>query len=132
MSELEQVSKEMMDELEDFGRHTFDIGMNLFFKNCYPELEHYRCTHGVGLDFNVFLKIIKHVNGDPQFEAEKPKKWIVRSKKIDLFTGYWFLALNKHGLMNLYFGDKYTPYKFDTREEAEKWSNPQTEVVEVE
>lgn len=127
MSELEQVSKEMMDELEDFGRHTFDIGMNLFFKNCYPELEHYRCMHGVGLYFNVFLKIIKHVNGDPQFEAEKPKKWIVRSK-INL--AFSFLAVYAGSFMLV--SDKQNATFFDTREEAEKWTNPYTEVVEVE
>lgn len=132
MSELEQVSKEMMDELEEFGKYSFDYAMELFNNDQFPSLEYYRCTHGIDNDYNVFLKIIEHVNGEPQFESEKPKKWIVRSKKIDLFVGYWFLALNNHGFMNLYFGDKYTPYKFDTREEAEKWTNPQTEVVEVE
>ncbi|KRN77250.1 hypothetical protein [Weissella minor] len=130
MSELEQVSQKMMEELEDFGRHTFDIGMNLFFKNCYPELEHYRCTHGVGLDFNVFLKIIKHVNGDPQFEAEKPKKWIVESIK-DADDEHWYLV-KRYGMFTLKPLYSIDAYKFDTREEAEKWTNPQTEVVEVE
>lgn len=69
MSELEQVSKEMMDELEEFGKYSFDYAMELFNNDQFPSLEYYRCTHGIDNDYNVFLKIIEHVNGEPQFES---------------------------------------------------------------
>lgn len=136
MSELEQVSKEMMDELNSL-RHNYKLkkfGTIVGLMNDVLEEEHLT-EHLAYLGHSQKFEqaIIDYVVWNKDlFEAEKTKKWIVRSKKIDLFVGYWFLALNNHGFMNLYFGDKYTPYKFDTREEAEKWTNPQTEVVEVE
>lgn len=81
------------------------------------------------------VKIIQHVYlNKPQFEAEKTKKYVVRSKETDDQGDFSYLSLEeRYGLAystNTY--DFYTAEKFDTREEAEKWKNPLTEVVEVE
>jgi len=133
---LEPVSQAMMDELEEFGGVSFYVAMDLFNKGKFPNMEYYRSSRGIDNDYNVFYKFIKHINGEPQFEAEKPKKYIVRSKEVDIEGNSLYL------IFRTVFGLKYsaTAYvddisdveKFDTREEAEKWTNPLMEVVEVE
>lgn len=128
---LEVVSQEMMEELDEFSEYSFYFAMKLFIDNKFPSLDYYRCTHGIGNDYNVFLKVIKHVNGEPQFEAEKTKKWIVRSMKEVNLLDTWYLK-NDGGIFRLKCCEEYLAIKFDTKEEAEKWTNPQTEVVEVE
>ncbi|WP_419155679.1 hypothetical protein [Weissella minor] len=94
MSELEQVSKEMMEELDEFSDYSFYFAMKLFIDNKFPSLEYYRCTHGLDNDYNVFLKIIKHVNGEPQFEAEKTKKYVIKYKELDYDDDPWFVAFH--------------------------------------
>ncbi len=81
------------------------------------------------------VKIIQHVYlNNPQFEAEKPNKYIVRTKEWDDDGNCIFMNLDTfNGLtypISTY--DFYMAEKFDTREEAEKWKNPLMEVVEVE
>lgn len=135
MSELEQVSKEMMGELDRFRKMSFYEAMNVFNAGGFPELEYHRSAYGIGNDYNVFLKIIKHINGEPQFEAGKPKKWIVRTKDTDNSGGYWYLIDFYDAFYHLhhaYYDLAPAVVKFNTRKEAEKWTNPQTEVVEVE
>ena len=82
-----------------------------------------------------YLKIIKHINGEPQFEEEKPKKYVVQSKKTDNGGDYWYVVNTDRTFYTFHYA--YSPMakivvKFDTREEAEKWTNPLMEVVEVE
>lgn len=127
---LEVVTQAMMDELEVFGGIPFDVAMDLFKQENFPNMEYYRLSRGIDNDHNVFYKFIKHINGEPQFKAQKPKKWIVRSKEPDEWGKRWyvkkecgFLCLNNYGEL---------PYKFDTKEEALKYATPQCEVVEVE
>lgn len=135
---MEQVSKRMMEELEN--AHSLNEILDSMYddKKCkcidfdYWYLKSYLKYN----DFSdeTYLKIIKHINGEPQFEAEKTKKYIVRSKQADDQGDFIYLSLEeRYGLTystNTY--DFYTAEKIDTREEAEEWKNPLTEVIEVE
>lgn len=78
---------------------------------------------------NRLIAIIRWVSGEDVFEVEKPKKWVVRSKKtypdgthryvqiIDDFSDWQF--------------DIVKATRFDTKEEAESWANAHQEVIEV-
>ncbi|MBM7617278.1 hypothetical protein JOC36_000827 [Weissella uvarum] len=63
------------------------------------------------------------------FEEEKPKKYIVRA--TDDSDQSWYLSRNDYGIMDMVPAFMIAT-TFDTKEEAEKWTNPLTEVVEVE
>lgn len=131
---MEQVNKKMMEELEEFDEEPFHIAMELFNEGNFPEMDYYRVTHGIDNDSNVFLKIIKHINGDPQFEEEKPKKYVIKYKELDYDDDPWFITFNDaYNLKKISNTAKISNATvFDTKEEAEKWTNPQTEVIEVE
>ena len=84
---------------------------------------------------NRLIAIIRWVNGEDVFEIEKPKKWVVRDKVKDIDGDYWYVLVEKN------YGVEYTSRhisrsnnytKFDTKEEAESWTNAHQEVVQVE
>lgn len=79
---------------------------------------------------NRLIAIIRWVNGEDVFEVEKPKKWVVRSKRTDEDGYYWYVA-NYKGLTNRVFYEEQAT-KFETKEEAQSWANSHQEVVEVE
>lgn len=85
---------------------------------------------------NRLIAIIRWVNGEDVFKVEKPKKWVVRSKDIDSDNNRLYVEIEKHD--NLKYDvptlAKEVPEnatKFDTKEEAESWTNSHQEVVEV-
>lgn len=130
---LEVVSQEMIDELASV--ESLDEILDYVYQRCGGSLPHvenyiYKNNYSNG----TYLKIIQHLNGDLQFEAEKPKKWIVRSVNHDGENHYKYLIYSEDTDLPMYeIGYDFGPIvKFDTKEEAEKWTNPQTEVVEVE
>lgn len=141
MSKLEQVSKGMMEELEDtkLGSTPFDLEEIVYNNQAYrktPEINEWYVNHyfaSLAETTELQLKLIKHMwLNDPQFEEEKPKKYVVRSKKADDQGDFIYLYLNTlYGLTypaNAYI-DENDAEKFNTREEAEKWENPLMEVV---
>ncbi|RDF88659.1 hypothetical protein DQM10_06885 [Leuconostoc mesenteroides subsp. mesenteroides] len=75
------------------------------------------------------------LNPDETIEIVPTKKWFVRSKKRDYDGDYAFLA----GIINTndwIYREQYDDvigmlYPFDTKEEAEKWTNPLTEAVQL-
>ncbi|WP_417852575.1 hypothetical protein [Weissella viridescens] len=141
---MEQVSKGMMKELEhaklDFLPYNLsDVLFSQFYKNT-PEISKWYASHGL-LSFaeitELQLELIKHIwLNDPQFEEEKPKKYVVQSKEADTGGDFRYLIFQEaYGVtytVNEYVNNFYKAEKFDTREEAEKWTNPLMEVVEVE
>lgn len=90
---------------------------------------------------NRLIALIRYVNGEDTFEVEKPKKWIVRSKKrtwddykvVVLFDDNVCIPSDSEQAFTMRIDDglRYA-FKFNTREEAEKWTNPLMEVVEWE
>lgn len=133
MNELEQVSKDMMAELNK--AHSLDEILESWYdgEKYYSSLLSYLKENRFSDE--AYLKIIKHINGDTQFEAEKTKKYVVRTKQMDNMGDFRYLALGaSYGLTypaNTYAYDVSVVEKFDTREEAEKWTNPLMEVVEM-
>ena len=83
---------------------------------------------------NRLIAIIRWVNGEDDFEVEKPKKWVVRSKECNEQGNYLYVYLiDSNGVKDVMTGwTKYIATKFDTKEEAESWANAHQEVVEVE
>lgn len=79
------------------------------------------------------ISIIRYMSGAYDFEVEKPKKWVVRSKDSNdvgehryLRVTYTFSINHAEAVSDVY------ATKFDTKEEAESWANSHQEVVEVE
>ena len=80
------------------------------------------------------ISIIRYMSGANDFEVEKPKKWVVRSKECNEQGNYLYVYLiDSNGVKDVMTGwTKYIATKFDTKEEAESWANAHQEVVEVE
>lgn len=137
---MEQVSKRMMAELNDIRKHELEYRtmpsqfLNNVLEDKYVEISKWYWQQMSRADAQ--FKLIEHVFGDtPQFEAEKSKKYVVQSKKTDGGGDYWYVVNTGRTFYTYHYA--YSPMakivvKFDTREEAEKWTNPLMEVVEVE
>ena len=73
------------------------------------------------------------MSGANDFEVEKPKKWVVRSKETDEDGDYHYVDLdnfkNLKSVSTIYGLDFAT--KFDAKEEAQSWANSHQEVIEV-
>ena len=72
------------------------------------------------------------MSGANDFEVEKPKKWVVRSKETDDDNDHWYVRLpNNIDVINdvVYYMSSAT--LFNTKEEAQSWANSHQEVIEV-
>ena len=81
------------------------------------------------------VAVIRWIEDDKVFEAKKPKKWVVRSKELNANGDNHYGVLAHFGdiaEMNYFSYDAYNATKFDTKEEAESWTNAHQEVIEVE
>ena len=80
------------------------------------------------------ISIIRYMSGANDFEVEKPKKWVVRSKDRTEQGSYLYIYLiDSNGVKDFMTGwTKDIATKFDTKEEAESWANAHQEVVQVE
>lgn len=124
-----------MKELEDAKfSYPFDLE-KIVYNEAYkktPEISEWYVNHDMASFAEITelqLKLIKHIwLNDPQFEAEKTKKYIVQIKNESAKYSY-LKVLDLDFDMAFYKKDA---TKFDTHEEAKKWTNPLTEVVEVE
>ena len=74
------------------------------------------------------------MSGANDFEVEKPKEWVVRSKECNEQGNYLYVYLiDSNGVKDFMTGwTKDIATKFDTKEEAESWANAHQEVVQVE
>lgn len=66
---------------------------------------------------------------DRTIEIVPNMKWFVRSKTSDEKYGYWYLHKTEHYFFHEYIKELST--QFDTKEEAEEWTNPLTEAVQL-
>ena len=80
------------------------------------------------------ISIIRYMSGANDFEVEKPKKWVVRSKECNEQGNYLYIYLiDSNGVKDVMTGfTKDIATKFNTKEEAESWTNAHQEVVQVE
>ena len=80
------------------------------------------------------ISIIRYMSGANDFEVEKPKKWVVRSKDRTEQGSYLYIYLiDSNGVKDVMTSwTKDIATKFDTKEEAESWANSHQEVVQVE
>ena len=80
------------------------------------------------------ISIIRYMSGANDFEVEKPKEWVVRSKECNEQGNYLYVYLiDSNGVKDVMTGwTKDIATKFDTKEEAESWANAHQEVVQVE
>ena len=134
MSEKYVVSQEFMNELEEWKKRgntdvyfvgSYDISMLPDYVKRwwdYPEINNSEQN-------NRLIAIIRWVNGEDVFDVEKPKNWVVRSKKADEDDEYRYVFVENDivGDPENYWGAT----RFDTKEEAQSWANSHQEVVEV-
>ena len=139
MSEKYVVSQKFMNELEEWKKRgntdvyfvgSYDISMlpiDVIRWWDYPEINNFECN-------NRLIAIIRWVNGEDVFEVEKPKKWVVRSKKCTDQGSYLYVYfIDRNGIKDVMTGwTTHIATKFDTKEEAESWANDHQEVIEVE
>ena len=80
------------------------------------------------------ISIIRYMSGANDFEVEKPKKWVVRSKDRTEQGSYLYIyIIDSNGVKDVMTGfTKDIATKFDTKEEADSWANSHQEVVQVE
>jgi len=69
------------------------------------------------------------LNPEETIEIVPEMKWFVRSKTSDEKYGYWYLHKTEHYFFHEYIKELST--QFDTKEEAEEWTNPLTEAVQL-
>lgn len=137
-NKLESVSKEMMDELDRAKDEAPSRFFVLLDKNKFEKIKDWLWKGSSILPTSELTKreskLMKHIYfNDPQFELKKPKKYVVRFKKADIEGEFLYLTFKTvcgfEYSVNTYVDDA---FKFNTQEEAEKWTNPLTEVIEVE
>lgn len=137
---MEQVSKKMMDELKLAGEVSQPIDLEKIINNHNFSIDTPLIKSWYDNSSDIYnnkqFKLIKHLwLNDPQFEEEKPKKYVVQSKKTDGGGDYWYVVNTGRTFYTFHYAYSLMAkivVKFDTREEAEKWTNPLMEVVEVE
>ena len=138
MSDKYVVSQEFMNSLKDWKKRgntdvyfvgSYDISMlpiDVIRWWDYPEINNSEQN-------NRLIAIIRWVNGEDVFEVEKPKKWVVRSKKCTDQGSYLYVYfIDRNGIKDVMTGwTTHIATKFDTKEEAQSWANSHQEVVEV-
>ena len=78
---------------------------------------------------NRLIAIIQWLNGEDVFKVEEPHKFVVRNDTYDDREYYWYVK-NTKGMTYIVF-DISQATKFDTREEAQEWSNSHQVVIEI-
>ena len=141
-----KVSQELMNEIDEWRYKTdgLVVSADLRVGDVLPWSIHDWWIDGKEYDLeynNRLIALIQYVNGEDVFEVEKPKKWVVRSTNSDDYSYIEIYTVGGVRLLeyrnNIAIGITTTSYdyiatKFNTKEEAEKWTNPLMEVVEVE
>ena len=138
MSEKYVVSQEFMNELQEW-KHDL-ILEDAFFVNQEAINNMPKIIKNWWVDDDVtigesnkrLISIIRYMSGANDFEVEKPKEWVVRSKETDDEGDYWYVRLpnNIDGINDVvYYMSSAT--LFDTKEEAQSWANSHQEVIEV-
>lgn len=132
-----KISKEVYDALVDWREYMAlnqspDVFVNEYALSNLPKV-----IDDWWGDFRVDIKesnnrlitIIHWLNGEDVFEVEKPKKWVVQSKKVNEDGEYRYVFVENDivGDPENYWGAT----RFDTKEEAESWANAHQEVIEV-
>lgn len=140
MSEKYVVSQVFMNELKDW-KHDLILEDAFFVNqeaiNNMPKIiknwwvDDYET---IGESNKRLISIIRYMSGTNDFEVEKPKEWVVRSKECNEQGNYLYVYLiDSNGVKDVMTSlTKDIATKFDTKEEAESWANSHQEVVEVE
>lgn len=133
---LEAVPQAMINEMERVSNRFTPTVLGNVIEDNFPLIntptiaKWYNNRFSVTNKLELQLKLIKHIwLHDPQFKAEKPKKWVVRA--VDSAGAYYYLD-EFCGIKTLRSYAESSAYRFDTKDEALEYATPQCEVVEVE
>ncbi|WPQ68409.1 hypothetical protein [Weissella paramesenteroides] len=140
MSDKYVVSQEFMNELEEWRKNNNLINNFVGYVDLgnVPAVvaEWWKADMVNTLQTNNrLIAIIRWVNGEDVFEVEKPKKWVVRSKELNVNGDRHYGVVAHFGNLaeiNYFAYDIENATKFKTKEEAESWANSHQEVIEVE
>lgn len=75
------------------------------------------------------LMLIDYIWGVRDVFTVSEQYYVVCSKQPDNHGKFWYLGKNHRGMHNMFYGNQLDVVYFKTREEAEKWGNPETIVV---
>jgi len=75
------------------------------------------------------LMLIDYIWGERDVFTVSEQYYVVCSKQPDNHGNFWYLGKNPRGMHNMFYGKQLEPVHFKTREEAEKWTTPETIVV---
>lgn len=138
-----KVNQELMNDINEWRDSVHGLVLGADLNVSKPSsIYNWWLNHdqGVSEKNNRLIALIRYVNGEDVFEIEKPKKWIVRSKKriwddykvVTLFDDNVCVPSDLEQVFTMRIDDglRYA-FRFDSKEEAEKWSNPLMEVVEA-
>ena len=104
------------DEFEKLYNRLFTNGVNAQAKN--------------QIEFSKLWDSLSNSSAEETIEIVPGMKWFVRSKEKDN-GDYQFLAKSRFSDMPRYTIFKSCAHRFETKEEAEKWTNPLTEAVQL-
>lgn len=82
-------------------------------------------------DFSTLWVSLLDRNVKETIEIVPTMKWFVRSKRASSFGNYIYLKKIESDDKVTAFNLKSVAEQFDTKEEAEKWTNPLTEAVQL-
>lgn len=98
----------------------------LFNRNDKLELENQLEFSKLWANFN-----IENPEETIEIEIVPDMKWFVRSKELNLENNYYYFVGKRPQDLFILYGYKKAAKHFDTKEEAEKWTNPLTEAVQL-
>lgn len=71
------------------------------------------------------------LNPEETIEIVPDMKWFVRSKERNSEKNYYYFVGKRPQDLFILYGYKKAAKQFDTKEEAERWTNPDTEAVQL-
>lgn len=107
---------------------------NLYFRFFDLQNDDTDKTRKKQVEFATLWGIFDEFNPEETIEIVPDMKWFVRSKKSELKGYGWLSIIDKYTIpVYQYSHDKPLSMfvSFDTKEEAEKWTNPLTEAVQL-
>lgn len=127
-----KVTEEFMNELikwrDEYTKSVF--GVNAVSLNNMPEIvRSWRFEYNSAIETNKrFGAIVNWINGEEVFKVEYQHKFLVRSKEIHSDGYYSYVKVVDQMALHT---DYNLAMKFDTREEAQEWTNSHQVVVEI-
>ncbi|WP_055307727.1 hypothetical protein [Leuconostoc lactis] len=88
-------------------------------------------TRETQVEFAKLWGVFDEFNPEETIEVVPNMKWFVRSKERNADNNYYYFIGKRPQDLFILYGYKRAAKQFDTKEESEKWTNPDTEAVHL-